>query len=435
MSNHNAFGRLPQTANEAAVKPFRIDIHQDAIDRMKALIQQGQIADGCYENESTGNRLGVQREWLSSMKDKWLNDFDWKHHEHQLNTFPHFLATVTSPESNLFEMHFTGLFSSRNDALPILLSHGWPGSFLEFIPMLRLIRDQYKGDPSQMPYHFVVPSLPGFGFSSMPPASEDFHRKESIAVVMDDLMMAIFGGQARYVAQGGDIGSFISRILASGYDSCIAAHLNFNYMEEPSQPEGQPPLPVEDVEKRGLSRKQEFRTTGIAYAMLQGTRPSTLGLALSSSPLALLTWIGEKFLDWSDPASFPENPPHSSPNSDFATDILLNASLYWLTGHIATTFYTYREVFEAMRGAPPSSSHDAPKFRIEAPKMLGFSWFPMDVAPVPISWIGETGNLVWWKRHEVGGHFAALERPKVLWADLQEFLSVVTKSLEGSSEE
>lgn len=430
MSNEKVFGVLPTSANRDAIVPFEINIENDAIERMRTLIQLSPIAEPCHENAGSGSqKYGAQRDWLIGMRDKWLNDFDWKHHEIHLNSYPHFLAKVNSPESNPFKLHFIALFSSRQDAIPILLSHGWPGSFLEFLPILDLILKQYNNDPSQMPYHFIVPSLPGFAFSSMPSIQENFSGRKSLAHVFNNLMTTIFGPTTKYIAQGGDIGSSVSRILAAKYPNCIAAHLNFCIINEPTRADSAEPLEVTDLEQRGLKRLQTFQSTGSAYANMQGTRPSTLGLVLSSSPLALLSWIGEKYIAWSDPSSFPQSPSHSSPSSPFSTDILLSTSLYWLTGHIATTFYIYREVFESTSPA----THGSPDLHVQAPKMLGFSWFPMDM-PVPISWTATTGNLVWWRRHEVGGHFAALERPEVLWGDLQDFLRVVREK-EGMSEE
>lgn len=430
MSSNNAFGKLPSSANRNIIRPFEINIPTDVVQRMRTLIELAPIADLCYENSQSATRqYGVTHDWLASMKEKWLHHFDWKQHEARLNRLPHFRAKLSTPASNPLDVHFVGLFSSREDAMPVLLSHGWPGSFLEFIPLLDLVQKECGNDPSRLPYHFIVPSLPGFGFSSMAPAQEDFYRKESVAQLFNDLMVAIFGQSTRYVAQGGDVGSYISRALVVLHPNCVAAHLNFCPMSEPSRAGGESPLPVEDIEKRGLERAQTFRATGAAYALLQGTRPSTLGFALNSNPLALLAWIGEKFLDWADPASFPNDPPHDSPESSFATDILLGASLYWLTGHITTTFYSYREAFETASKGPPALSPDSPRGNVAAPKMLGFSWFPIEVISSPVSWVATTGNLVWWKRHEFGGHFAALERPEALWTDVREFLEVVAQKL------
>lgn len=429
MSTTKPLGKLPPSADESLVKSWTINIAEDTIERMRTLVKLSAVPDECFENASpdVNRRYGVQRSWLIAMRDKWLNDFDWKYQESELNKFPHFKATISDPATSAepLDIHFVGLFSSKSDAIPIILPHGWPGSFLEFIPILKMVQKQYNNDPSQLPYHIVVPSLPGFGFSSAPPVKQPLQEggeifgSDSISRIFNRLMSILFGEQAKYIAQGGDIGSRISRILASTYPNCVGTLLNYCPIPEPPRSQGEAPLPVTEEEKKGLERWEWFKEVGAAYAAMQSTKPSTLGLVLGSSPLAVLSWIGEKFLDWVDPKSFGGNPPYDSADSSLAHDILMDASLYWLTGHIATTFYVYKEAVKA---------HPAPQFHIHAPKMLGYSWFPMELAPSPVAWVATSGNLVWHRRHERGGHFAAIEQPQALWDDLQEFVEVVKQT-------
>lgn len=171
-----------------------------------------------------------------------------------------------------------------------------------------------------------MPSLPGFAFSSKPPLDKDWTGQDT-ARVLNQLMVDL--GLSGYVAQGGDVGSFISRMQAVAYDDCRSALLNFNAMPQP--PSGVPDDALDELERRQIARGAEFMRTGTAYAIEHGTRPATIGLALASSPVALLAWIGEKFLTWAD------KPPS-------ADTILESVTLYWLTDTFSTSIYTYRQV-------------------------------------------------------------------------------------------
>jgi len=338
-----------------------------------------------------------------------------------MNSFPNFKATIpVAPDSSTgptLRVHFVALFSGKKDAVPILLPHGWPGSFLEFLPILSLLREKYP-DPAELPYHLVVPSLPGYTLSDAPPLDRDFGLAD-VAAMLEHLMAEVLGFP-EYVAQGGDVGSRVVRILASTYPKCKAGLLNYSPVPAP---DGFDMGRLTDAEQGGLERWEWFKSRGAAYALLQGTRPATLGLVLSSNPLALLAWVAEKFLDWTDPASFPadaelgDGTPYSR---RLMGEAVLSASLYWLTGKAHTCLYSYRETY-SLGGAPPKS-HASPEWTIRAPKKLGFSHFPFELAPVPRSWVAATGNLVFWKEHQKGGHFAALEQPQALLQDLEEFV-------------
>jgi microsomal epoxide hydrolase len=192
--------------------------------------------------------------------------------------------------------------------------------------LLDLIKKRYP-DPSTLPYHIIVPSLPGYAFSSSPPVDRDF-KAEDMAPVMDSLMQALGFGDSGYIAQGGDLGSFIARQLGLEAPSCKAFHINLYQLPPPSNADS---LPISEAEKKGLERGKAFKDSGSAYAMEHGTRTATIGLTLSSSPLALLSWIGEKFLEWTD----------EDPQLD---EILDSVSLYWLTDTYARCIYPYRTV-------------------------------------------------------------------------------------------
>lgn len=217
---------------------------------------------------------------------------------------------------------------------------------------------------------------------------------------MHKLLLSLGFGSSGYLVQGGDIGSLISRVIAATYDECKGMHLNFmfiRYIESKSSPDDK----YEAPEQKGLDRMEQFKTKGSAYAMEHGTKPSTIGLVLGSSPIAQLAWIGEKFLAWSDPSTTPS-----------VDTILSDITLYWLTGCYPTSIYTYRE----------------DKVLLHVDKPVGYSWFPFELAPVPKAWAERTGNLVHFKRHQKGGHFAALEVPETLWADVEEYVKIAWKA-------
>ncbi|KAJ5816468.1 Isopenicillin N synthase [Penicillium robsamsonii] len=318
--------------------------------------------------------------------------------ENRINTFPQYTTEIEG-----LTIHFVGLFSERKDAVPLLLLHGWPGSFLEFLPMLQKFREEYT--PETLPYHLIVPSLPGFTFSSGPPLDRDFEIGD-VARVMDQLMKGLGFGSG-YVAQGGDIGSRMARHLGVEYESC---KVNVVFMRKP---DGMSDDHLNASERQGIQRMTNFVTTGAGYAMEQGTRPSTIGHVLASSPIALLAWIGEKFLEWVDDPLAPD-------------DILESVTLYWLTETFPRAIYTYRANYPA----PPLPSSNDPRWYIHKP--FGFSSFPMELAPLPRSWIETTGDLVFWEQHPKGGHFAALEQPDELKADLVKFVDQVWPGIIGA---
>ena len=339
-------------------------------------------------------------------------------HEDDINSFPHFWANVPAFDSTI-GIHFVALFSQKPDAVPLLLLHGWPGSFLEFLGILRILRERYP-DPKTLPYHVIVPSLPGYALSDAPPLNRDFDF-EDIARIFDHLLVQILGLKG-YIGQAGDVGSRVVRILAAQYEHCRGTHLNLCNL---SQPEGKSVDDLEAYEKKGLERYDQFKAKGAAYAQMHATRPGTIGLALSSSPLALLSWVGEKFLEWTDPDSFPADAKLPETQVPYSTalmrEALLSVSLYWFSGHAHTNLYSYRHVSTTIGG----KDHSYKGYHIHAPKKLGYSYFPHDIAPTPKSWVATTGNLVDCKIHDKGGHFAALELPEVLLADFEDFVAKV----------
>ncbi|CAH0022524.1 unnamed protein product [Clonostachys rhizophaga] len=269
------------------------------------------------------------------------------------------------------------------------------GNHTEFLKVLGTLCQKYN--PNELPYHVIVPSLPGYTLSSGPPLTKDWNT-EDIGRIMNKLMI---GPGFGYISQGGDIGAFVSWVLAVNHKECHAIHVNFAIGQEP---QGVVQSNISDAERQGLRRLQIFLTSGNAYFQEHNTRPATIVYVLSSSPLALLAWIGEKFIEWTD----------TTPDYE---EILDSVTLYWFTESIARGLYPYRTP-HGTPGLHPLLSD--PKYYCEKP--LGYSSFPHELGPTPVEWLRKEANLVWHRLHSKGGHFAAIEQPELFLGDIEEFI-------------
>lgn len=261
------------------VKPFTAHAPEDKVQHFKQLLELSPVGPAVFENTKSGRKFGIAREWLADAKAKWLAEFDWRKFEDRINSFPNFKAVVKDEDSNNIEMHFMALFSERDDATPIVFLHGWPSSFSSFMDILDLLKSKYT--PQDLPYHVIVPSLPGYAYSGGPPLDRDY-GVDKAASAINSLMVGLGFGSG-YISQGGDLGSFISRILAMTSESCKGMHVNMMAIpggEEPKEP----------AEKAAMAKAAEFVDTAYGFALEQGTRTATIGFVLSSSPLALLSW-------------------------------------------------------------------------------------------------------------------------------------------------
>ncbi|KAL7930201.1 Alpha/Beta hydrolase protein [Trichoderma chlorosporum] len=393
-----SFANLPAN-RKSTPAPFTVSIPEQQLNDFKTLLKLSKIGPKTYENELTDGKFGISRDWLVQAKAEW-EKWDWRKCEDRINSFPNFTLPIKEGE-DIFNIHFVAIFSQKPDAIPLLCLHGWPGNFMEFYSILDILTKRYA--PETLPYHVIVPSLPGYAFSSPPPLNRDF-QLHNIASIMNTLMIELGFGNG-YAVQGGDIGSKVSRVMAATLDTVKAVHINFCIMPEP---EGIEDSQISDIEKEGLKRSDVFLALGSSYALQHATKPSTIGLVLASNPIALLAWIGEKFLSWTD-----EDPP--------LDEILASVTLYWLTETFPRSIYPYRQLFTpGVIGA-----HENPEWYIK--KHFGYSFFPKELAPIPQAWARTTGTLEFYRQHESGGHFAAMEKPEVLLADVEEFLKQVWK--------
>jgi len=377
-----------------AVRPFTIDVPESVLDDLRERLRRtrwpGEIADSGW---TYGTNLAYTRELVRY----WLEDYDWRIHEAALNRLPQFVATVDE-----LEIHFVHVKGKGPNPLPLIISHGWPGSFYEMAEVIGPLADPaaHGGDPADA-FDVVVPSLPGYGFSqhSHRPGMTPRRMGEIFTTLMTEVL-----GYDRFVAQGGDWGSLITAAMARDHpDRLIGIHLNMLGVR-PSTGPGTPPLTEE--EQAWLKTVQAGRDEETGYQRIQGTRPQTLAYGLTDSPAGLAAWIVEKFRAWSD--------CHGDLESSFTKDELLtNVMLYWVSGSIGTSIQLYYEAFH------DGSMRLAPGERIETP--TGFAAFPGELFGSLRPWAERALNITHWSTPPRGGHFAAIEEPELYVEDVRDF--------------
>ena len=375
--------------------PFRIDFGEDAIADLQRRIDQVRWPSIPF---ATGWDAGTDDGVLRDLVRYWRHDFDWFEVQDSLNRLTHLRGSVGDGE----ELHCVVLGASEGRT-PLLLLHGWPGSFIELLPAAELLAQGVAGAP---PFEVVVPSLPGYGFSAAPRApGMDPGR---IAGRMHELMAEL--GHARYGVQGGDWGSVVGARLAHQQpDAVIGLHLNF--------PSGLVPAPAgEHSGEESAWREQMARWRDLegAYGQIQGTKPQTLAYSLNDSPVGLLAWIIEKFEAWSEPGELWEI---------FDRDaVLANVTLYWLTGTALSAARTY---YESRRESPPFRAAAAP------PTPMAFARFRGEPWTAPRAVLERSYRLVRWSEPPRGGHFAAMEQPRLFAADVAAFFAEVVAGEHG----
>lgn len=342
-------------------------------------------------------REGMDTDFLKKLVGYWLEDFDWREQENRLNMLPQFIGNVSGQD-----IHFIHQRGNGPAPMPLILTHGWPGSFVEMEKIIPLLTDpaRFGGDPNDA-FDVVVPSLPGYGFSSAPKTSG------TGALEVADLWAELMGslGYQRFAAQGGDLGAGVSSWLARRYPERVTGiHLNFipgSY--RPYLGEGARPL---DADERNYQQRQaEWADLYGAYGRLQGTKPQSLAPGLNDSPAGLAAWIAEKFQAWSDCDGAIENAVSMD-------ELLTDISIYWFTQTIGSSFRMYVEG----RARPLSFERDE---KIETP--LGVALFPAELPMPPRAWVERSFNVQRWTMLSKGGHFAALEQPEMMAQDIRAF--------------
>ncbi|HEY3502072.1 MAG TPA: epoxide hydrolase [Actinocatenispora sp.] len=379
--------------NNTEINPFRIDVPQADIDDLRDRLARTRWPD---ELPGVGWSYGVPTAYARKLAEHWRTAYDWRRQEAALNEFPQFTTEIDGQN-----IHFLHVRSPEPGALPLLVTHGWPGSVAEFTKVIGPLTDPVAhGGQATDAFELVIPSIPGFGFSG--PTTEGGWDLGHVARAWAELMRRL--GHERYGAQGGDSGAVVSPTLGRiDADHVVGVHVNGGLgfpSGDPTEFEGLTP-----VELARLGQYQDQDRAG--YAMIQSTRPQTLAYGLHDSPAAQMAWIAEKFQEWTDPA-------HELPDDAVDLDQLLtDISIYWFTGTAASSSRLYKETQKAWGAAA-----------------AGYSAVPHGVAVFP----GDPGvrriaerehNVVHWSEYDRGGHFAAMEAPDLFVDDVRTFFRTV----------
>ena len=378
------------TTSGNETRPFRIDIPQADLDDLRERLARTRWP---AELPGTGWEAGVPLDYLKDLAAYWRAGYDWRAHEAQLNEFPQFTTVIDDQE-----VHFVHVRSRQPGALPLIITHGWPGSVVEFMNIIGPLTDpaSHGGDPADA-FHVVAPSLPGFGFSR--PLGGPGWDTRRVARAWAELMHRL--GYDRYGAQGGDTGSVVSPELGRiDPEHVIGVHVN-NLGTFPSgDPAELTGLTGADQERLALLEKWGRDMGG--YAIVQSTRPQTISYALTDSPAGQLAWIVEKFKEWTDPRA-------SLPEDAISRDLILtDVSVYWLTGTAGSAARIYYEGARTWGQSQPRS-----------PVPTAVAVFPGDTTIRPLA--ERDHNVVHWAVFSRGGHFAAMEAPDLLVSDVREF--------------
>ena len=376
------------------IEPFKIAIPDAAIADLKERLARTRWPD---QPADAGWELGTDIGYLRGLTEYWRTSFDWRAQERALNAFPQYRAKV-GDES----IHFLHVRGKGPKPLPLVVTHGWPGSFVEMAKLIPLLADPaaHSGDAADA-FDVVVPSLPGYGFSSKPKrrGTSPFQ----IAALWTELMQGL--GYPRFGAQGGDWGSAVSVCLGFKHPAqLLGIHLNFisssfgpplNERERPLQPD----------EQAFLDARSRWFDAEAGYNRIQATKPQTLGYGLNDSPAGLAAWIAEKFRSWTDCGGEIER----SVSKD---ELLTNISIYWFTETIASSFRIYNEV----RTQPLRFQSGE---RVIVPAALAI--FPKEIPMPPRKYVERVFDVAQWTEMPRGGHFAALEEPQLLAEDVRRF--------------
>ena len=382
--------------NSNAIHQFSVAVPDDVLadlrDRLARTRWPDQMAD-------TGWTYGADLSYVKELCDYWLNNFDWRAAEQRLNTWPQYTTEIDGQN-----IHFIHARSRHENAIPLCLTHGWPGSVAEFLKILGPLTDpEAYGGSAADAFHVVAPSMPGYGFSG--PTTKPGWTIEKVAQTNIELMARL--GYSSYGAQGGDWGAIATSFMGHlDAEHLIGIHMNMVVAGPPAGAEN-PFEGVTETEMAYLGEMGEFQATGTGYQQIQGTRPQTLAYGLTDSPSGLAAWITEKFYAWSD--------CNGDIESRFSKDELLtNIMIYWVTGTINSSTRLYCEsmragLFGAMRPG------------VTVP--TGGAIFAKEIYKVPKVWAEASFNITHWSTHPSGGHFAAMEEPEALVGSIREFFA------------
>jgi epoxide hydrolase len=379
--------------------PFRIEIPQSSLDDLNRRIAATRWP---ADVPGTGWERGVPLRYLRELAEYWRTGYDWRAAESRINELPQYITPIDG-----VDVHFLHVRSPEPDAVPLIITHGWPGAVTEFLDVIGPLTDptRYGGDRRDA-FHLVIPSLPGYGFSGAP--SEPGWDVRRVAKAWAELMSRL--GYDRYFAQGGDWGSPVSLWLGlTDPAHVVGVHLNMLVTVPPPEPAAIADL--DDRDRKRLEFAMAFEMEGTGWRKIQSTRPQTLAYALTDSPAGQLAWIVEKYKEWTDSANAPED----AVNRDH---LLTIATIYWLTATAGSSAQLY---YESNRLTEQFIRTWAGPWPLAMP--VGVAYFAEDVAR-PIRRFADRilPSLTHWSEFEHGGHFAAMEQPELFVGDVQAFV-------------
>jgi microsomal epoxide hydrolase len=371
--------------------PFQVDVPEAVLDDLRDRLARTRWPD---QIPGSGWGYGTDLGYLRDLCETWRTSFDWRAQEKRFNQWPHFLTEIGGQQ-----VHFIHARSPEPDALPLLITHGWPGSVSEFLDVIGPLSDPraHGGDPADA-FHVVCPSIPGYGWSG--PTREPGWDVRRVSETWKQLMAGL--GYERYGAQGGDWGAIISSDLGLVDAEHLAGiHLNMLIAFPPAGDTTE----LTEQEQADVAALQEFLQTGTAYQEIHGKNPQTLGYGLTDSPAGLAGWIVEKFYAWTDNGGSPDD-------AVTRDQLLTNLTVYWVTSTINSSVRLYCESQRSGRFGPMSQ-------RVEVPTAAAV--FPKEIFRTPKAWAEAAFDLRRYTRFDRGGHFAALEEPDLLIGDVRAF--------------
>jgi len=388
-------------SGENAVRPFRIEVPQGELDELHRRINATRWPT---RELVTDRSQGVQLAAIQNLARYWTTEYDWRRCEARLNALSQFKTEIDG-----LDIHFIHVESAHKDALPLIMTHGWPGSVVELLETIGPLTDPTAhGGRAEDAFHLVLPSIPGYGFSDEP--TELGWGPIRIGQAWEELMQRL--GYTRYVAQGGDVGSQVTDAMGRlGLDGLIGIHTNL-LTPALGNPEALSESPPSTEERAALAALAEFQATGNGYFVEQATRPETIGYALLDSPIALAAWMIDHDTDSYQKIArgFVDGQTSGNLTREHIVD---NITLYWLTGTGASAARSYWE--EGQENARAAGQAPTP---VSIP--VGFTTFPGEIWRTPRSWVEKAyPNTIYFNEVDKGGHFAAWEEPELFSQEMR----------------